>query len=140
QEENRGEPARDLCKHVGGLGAEDIFGYAPTESRAEAFAFRPLHQDDEHHEHSDKDINPQENVNQKGHLGRAISSNRTEKQTPNAERRTSNAQCRLPRCPTRRWAFGVGRSALSSTHSKFHPAPRVQRRRASFPCRAAPLR
>lgn len=73
QEENRREPARDLGQDVGGLGAEDILGHAPAKRRAQAFAFRPLHQDDKNHEHRDKDVNPQEDVNQKDHLGRAIS-------------------------------------------------------------------
>ena len=84
QEENRGEPTRDLGEHIGRLGAEDILGYAPAKSRAQAFAFGPLHQDHKHHEHRDEDVNPQEDVNQKGHLGRAISPDTTEKQTRSA--------------------------------------------------------
>jgi hypothetical protein len=31
-----------------------------------------LHQDDEHHEHRVKDVDAKENVDQQGHLGRAI--------------------------------------------------------------------
>jgi hypothetical protein len=31
-----------------------------------------LHQDDKHHEHRVKDVDAKENVNQQGHLGRAI--------------------------------------------------------------------
>ncbi len=84
QKENRGEPAGDLGEDVGSLGAEDILGHAATKRRAQTFAFRPLHQDDKDHEHRDEDVNPQQDVNQKGHLGRAISPNTTEKQTRSA--------------------------------------------------------
>ena len=57
QEKNRGEPAGDLGEDVGGLGAENILGHTATECRAQAFALRALHQDDEHHEQRIKDVN-----------------------------------------------------------------------------------
>ena len=72
EEENRGEPAGNFGENVGCLGAENILGDTAPESRAEAFAFRALHQDDEHHEHGVKDVNAKENVDRKLHLGRAI--------------------------------------------------------------------
>ena len=73
QEKNRGEPAGDLGEDVGGLGAENILGDAATKSRAQAFALRALHQDDEHHEERVQDVNPEEDIDEQGHLGRAIS-------------------------------------------------------------------
>jgi len=93
EEENRGQPAGDFGEDVGGLGAENILSDAAAKGCAKAFAFRALHQDDEHHEQSVKDVNAEKNVDRKVHLGRAIWPNREEKQTPNAERRTSNAEC-----------------------------------------------
>lgn len=86
QEKNRGEPPGDFREHIGGLGAENIFGDPATEGRAEAFALRALHQDDEHHQDGVEDVNAQEDVDQKGHLGRAIWRNKAEKQTPNVQR------------------------------------------------------
>ena len=73
EEENRGQPAGDFGEDVGGLGAENILGDTAAKGCAEAFAFWTLHQDDEHHEHGVKNVNAEENVNRKVHLGRAIS-------------------------------------------------------------------
>ena len=67
EEENRGEPAGDLGQHIGGLGAENIFGHAATESRAKTFTLRALHQDYEHHQEGDDDVKPEENVDQNRH-------------------------------------------------------------------------
>ena len=67
QKENSGEPARYLREDIGRLGAEDILRYATTEGRAQALAFRPLHQDDEHHEQRDEEINPEEDIDQNAH-------------------------------------------------------------------------
>lgn len=67
EEKNRGEPAGDLGQHIGGLGPENIFRDAATESRAEAFAFRALHQDYEHHQEGIDDVKPEENVDQNRH-------------------------------------------------------------------------
>jgi len=72
EEENRGQPAGDFSEDVSGLGAENILGDAAAKGCAEAFAFWALHQDDEHHERSVKDVNAEENVDRKLHLGRAI--------------------------------------------------------------------
>jgi len=72
EEENRGQPAGDFGEDVGRLGAENILGDAAAKGCAEAFAFWALHQDDEHHEQSVKDVNAEENVDRKLHLGRAI--------------------------------------------------------------------
>ncbi len=44
------EPSGDFGQNVRGLRAENIFRDAAAESRAEAFTFRPLHQDDENHQ------------------------------------------------------------------------------------------
>jgi len=67
EEENRGEPAGDFGQHVGGLGSENIFRHAATERRAEAFAFRALHQDYEYHQEGVDDVNPEKNVDQNLH-------------------------------------------------------------------------
>jgi hypothetical protein len=67
EEENRGQPAGELGQHVGRLRAENIFGDAATESGSEPFAFRPLHQDHEHHQNGDEDVNPEEDVDQNRH-------------------------------------------------------------------------
>ena len=93
-EKNSREPAGEFHQHIGGLSAENIFRHASAERRAEAFAFRALHQDDEHHEDRVKDVDAQENVDQQGHLGRAIWLNGGQKQTPNTERPTPNVEVR----------------------------------------------
>jgi len=72
EEKDRCQPARDLCQHVGRLGAENVLGYATAKGRTEAFAFWALHQDHEHHQECDDDVKPEQNIDQQGHLGRAI--------------------------------------------------------------------
>lgn len=67
QEENSGEPAGDLREDVGGLRAENILRYAAAKGRAQAFAFRALHQNHEHHQRRDEDVQAEKNVDQKGH-------------------------------------------------------------------------
>jgi hypothetical protein len=67
EKENGGEPAGDLREDIGRLRAEDVLRHSPTESGAQAFAFRALHQNHEHHERRDEKVNPQEDVNQKAH-------------------------------------------------------------------------
>ena len=73
KEENRRQPTGNFSQDVGRLGPENILGNAAAKGRAEAFAFRALHQDDEHHEQSVEDVNADENVGQQVHWGRAIS-------------------------------------------------------------------
>jgi hypothetical protein len=72
EEKDRGEPARNLGEDIGGLSPKNILRHPTAKGRAKAFAFRALHQDDKHHEHRVKDVDAKENVNQQGHLGRAI--------------------------------------------------------------------
>jgi len=50
-----------------GLRAEDILGDPAPEGRPESFAFRTLHQDDEHHENGDNRLDHEQDVNQNGH-------------------------------------------------------------------------
>ncbi len=73
EKKDSGEPAGDLGQHVRRLRAENILGHTAAERRAEAFAFRPLHQDDKHHEQRDQDENSGQNMDCKLHLGRPIS-------------------------------------------------------------------
>ena len=72
QEKNCRQPPGELGQHVRRLGAEDILRHAAAEGRAESLAFRALHQDDEHHQERDKNVNPLENIDREFHLGRAI--------------------------------------------------------------------
>ena len=64
KEKHRGEPAGDFRQHIGGLGAENIFGDAAAEGRAETLTFRALHQDHEDHEQGDEDVKTEQNVDQ----------------------------------------------------------------------------
>lgn len=66
-EKERGEPAGDFREHVRRLCAENIFSHTATERCTQAFAFRPLHQDDQHHEQRDKNVEPEQDIDQKGH-------------------------------------------------------------------------
>jgi hypothetical protein len=56
EKKDRREPAGNLGQNIGRLSAENVFRHASTKGRAEAFAFRALHQDDEHHEDRVKDV------------------------------------------------------------------------------------
>jgi hypothetical protein len=67
EKENSGEPASDLGEHIGRLRSKNILRHAAAEGSAEAFAFRPLHQNHKHHDRADKDIKPEEDVDQKAH-------------------------------------------------------------------------
>jgi hypothetical protein len=49
------------------LGAKNVFGYAATERGAQAFTFRPLHQDHEHHEQGVKNEDAFQDIDQKVH-------------------------------------------------------------------------
>ena len=91
QEKNCRQPSGELGQHVRCLGAEDILGDAAAKGRAESLAFRALHQDDEHHQERDKNVNPLENIDREFHLGRAISLNKSQKQTPNVQRPMSKS-------------------------------------------------
>src|SRR5262249_44580125 len=94
-----------------GLGAEDIFSHAPSECRAKSFALRALHQNDQHHQKRDQDINRQQEIYQDLHRGRGIWTMSEQKQPPNAERPTWNVEFRSVRRPT-----------FSLSHSKSCPA------------------
>lgn len=67
EKENSSEPAGDLGEDIGRLRAEDVLRYTAAESGAQAFAFWPLHQDHEHHECRDKEVKPEEDIDQKAH-------------------------------------------------------------------------
>ena len=67
-EENSREPAGEFYQHVGGLSAENIFSHAPAESGAKTLALRPLHQDDQGHQHCNQHVDSQENVDENVHF------------------------------------------------------------------------
>ena len=50
-EENSREPAGEFHQHVGGLSAENILSHAPAKSGTKTLTLRPLHQDDQGHQH-----------------------------------------------------------------------------------------
>jgi len=66
--ENSRQPAGEFDEHVGGLSAEDIFSHASAKSGTKAFAFRPLHEDDQRHQHRDQHVDGEENVDQNVHF------------------------------------------------------------------------
>ena len=65
--ENARQPSGGGGENVGRLCAENVFRHAPPESRAQAFAFRTLHQDDEHHEDSNERFEDEQRIDQNGH-------------------------------------------------------------------------
>src|SRR5207237_6980845 len=77
------QPAGELDQHIGRLRAENIFGHAAAKRRAQAFALRPLHQNDQQHQERDQDVNRQQEVNQNLHRGRGIWQKPDEKQPIN---------------------------------------------------------
>src|SRR5207237_3166481 len=114
REENSSEPAGELDQNVGRLRAENIFGHAAAKGRAQSFALRPLHQNDQQHQERDQDVNREQEINQDLHLGRGIWLNEGEKQTPNAQRRTPNVEGELRISVIGRWALGVRSSPFLS--------------------------
>ncbi len=66
KEESR-EPARDFREHIRRLRAENVFRHAAAKGRAQALAFRALHQDDEHHEQGDERLDYEQKINQDRH-------------------------------------------------------------------------
>ena len=70
-EENSREPAGEFHQHVGGLSAEYIFSHTSSESRAKTLALRPLHQDDQGHQHCNQHVDGEDNVDENVHLREA---------------------------------------------------------------------
>ena len=62
KEERAAEPAREIGEHVGGLRAEKIFSHPAAKRRAETFAFRSLHEDDENEQQRHDDKNREQKV------------------------------------------------------------------------------
>ena len=69
-EKDSGQPTGEFDQHVRGLRAENVFGHAAAKSRAKAFAFRALHQNDQHHQKRDQHVNREQEINQDLHRGR----------------------------------------------------------------------
>jgi hypothetical protein len=66
KEESR-QPARDFREHICRLRAENVFRHAAPKGCAQALAFWTLHQDHEDHEERDKNIEPEQDIDQNGH-------------------------------------------------------------------------
>ena len=66
KEESR-EPARDFREHICRLCAKNVFRHAAAKGCAQALTFWPLHQDHEDHEERDKNVEPEKDIDQKGH-------------------------------------------------------------------------
>ncbi len=62
-----GEPGRDRGQNGRGLSAENVFRHAAAEGRAQPFAFRTLHQNDEHHEQGHERLEHEQGIDQNGH-------------------------------------------------------------------------
>lgn len=61
------QPAGEFHQDVRGLRPEKILRHPAAERRAEALAFRPLHQDHEDHQQRDQHVNYQEGIDQDRH-------------------------------------------------------------------------
>lgn len=57
-----GQPGGCLSQNVCGLRAENILRHTATESRAQALAFRPLHENDQKHQQRDEHVNREDNI------------------------------------------------------------------------------
>ena len=66
-EKNPGQPAGEFCQHVGRLRTENILGDPPTKRRAETLTFRPLHQNDQCHQHRNQHVDSEQNVDENVH-------------------------------------------------------------------------
>ena len=60
-EKGDGHPSRETGEDIRGLGAEDIVGDPPAKGRAEAFAAWSLHQDHEHQQQTNDDMQHHQN-------------------------------------------------------------------------------
>ena len=67
EKEDRRQPARDFREHICRLRAENVFRHAAAKSCAQALAFWTLHQDHEDHEKRDENVEPEQDIDQKGH-------------------------------------------------------------------------
>ena len=68
-EENARQPSSGGGENSGRLCTENVFRNTSAERCTEAFAFRPLHQDDKHHEQPDDHLDDEQEVSQNGHFG-----------------------------------------------------------------------
>ena len=71
-EENSGEPSGDAGQNVGRLRAENVFRNPAAKRRAETFALRTLHEDEQDHQQAREDIEAKQEVNQNSHGARNI--------------------------------------------------------------------
>lgn len=70
--ENSGEPTGDTGQNVGRLRSKNVFRYPAAEGRAQTFALRTLHEDEQDHQQAREDIEAKQEVNQNSHGARNI--------------------------------------------------------------------
>src|SRR5207253_4193683 len=101
------QPAGEFRQHVGCLRTENILGHAPTKGRAKTLTFRPLHQNNQCHQHRNQHVDSEENGDENIHWERTISADRAA-----CKRSTRYAVILSPEC------FRVAKlTALSSQFS-----------------------
>ena len=66
-EKNPGQPAGKFRQHVGCLRTENILRDPPTKGRAKTLAFRPLHQNDQGHQHCNQHVDTKDNIDENIH-------------------------------------------------------------------------
>ncbi len=95
-EKNPGQPTGEFCQHIGRLRAENVLSDPPTKGRAKTLTFRPLHQNDQGHQHRNQHVHSEENVDENIHWERTISADRAA-----CKRSTGYAVLRAPNAATR---------------------------------------
>lgn len=72
-EKNPGQPTSEFGQYIGCLRAENVLGDTPAKGRAKTLTFRPLHQNDQGHQHRNQHVDSEENVDENIHWERTIS-------------------------------------------------------------------
>jgi hypothetical protein len=93
-EKNPRQPTGEFRQHIGCLRAENILSNPPTKGGAKTLTFRPLHQNDQCHQHRNQHVDSEENVDQNIHWERTISADRVP-----CKRSTRYAVIRVPNAP-----------------------------------------
>ena len=75
-EKNPGQPTGEFCQHIGRLRAKNVLSDPPTKGRAKTLTFRPLHQNDQGHQHRNRHVDSEENADENIHWERTISADR----------------------------------------------------------------
>jgi hypothetical protein len=93
-EKNPRQPTGEFRQHIGCLRAENILSNPPTKGGAKTLTFRPLHQNDQCHQHRNQHVDSEENVDENIHWERRISADRAP-----CKRSTRYAVIRVPNAP-----------------------------------------